>query len=872
MAEARRLASRLSPRRPSGALLWTAALVVFAGVIVPLIHANRFRGRIQAALENSLGRKVEIGEVTLQLLTGPGFQLHNVIIGDDPAFGAEHFAYMDEMQVRLRLRTLWTGQVQFASLTLINPSINLVKNPQGRWNFETLLARARQAGPLTAPSRRPSVPTAAARRSVPPPYFPYIGVQDGRVNFKFGDYKNAFHFQDLEAALSPARDSEGRWQIRFAGRPARTDHLLSGMGRLTGEGELATARGRLRLDLALDSSPLEYLLTLVYGRDFGLHGEIGARARVAGDVAALQIEGTLEADDLHRWDLLPAPDSRFTVPFLGRLDLPEQTLELSTGAAHLPRAPSGPAGPPPVRVHLTVSHYLSAPQWSASVELERAPADSVLRTARHFGAALPAGLELRGSLSGRVDFAGSLWPQGALHLEQGRLVVPDAPPIAVGPAVCSLGGASIELSPTELRLGDARLKGEVVEVSASGRLDGFSLASFALDAQLAARGLRLEAVRKHLQALRPGWLASLAAGTWDGRLVYSKRPGQPGAWSGEGTLSKTRWQPAALESPVDVARARVRFEPGVLHLDSMSGSLGEMRFAGACRRSAPTAGTAAAPWETENSCRIRVAALDLARLDRWLNPQQKHSRWEIWRRALGRTSPETPSWLKTAHIDGSVTVGDLRLGKWMFHNVSSDLAWTGDALELSGLRAELGASGPAKTPPARAPLGKGTVSGSLRAEFSGSEPRYRLQAAVRGADLKSFSSPAALPATFERGAVDLDLNLSTSGRSAAELQGALQASGTFEGRSITLDNVAWSQTADAAGDPEDTIDIRSVAGRFEWSRSGLELRGLRMVVGKDVYQGRGSIDARSGMLIDVATRGRQSRLVGAAEEAASSVP
>ncbi len=1006
MADARPRAL-FSLRRLSRTLLWTALAIVAAGLLLPLIHANRFHRQIRTALESALGRRVEIGGVTLNLFTGPGFQLQNVIIGDDPAFGAEHFAYMDSMQVRLRLRTLWTGQIQVASLTLIDPSINLVKNAQGRWNFETLLARSASGG---APGRRGSGREA-------PVYFPYIGIQDGRVNFKFGDYKSVFHFQDVEAAFSPMRDAQGRWRVRFAGLPARTDRILSGMGRFLGEGELGAARRLVSLDLALETSPMEHLFTLFSGRDFGLHGEFGAKARLSGEASAIRVEGVLEAGDVHRWDLLPSRESRFPIPFVGQLSLPRQRLELATAAA-------GPA-PAAVRGSLVIANYLNLPEWKASVELDGAPADPFVRTARHLGAALPAAMEVRGRLVGRLDFAGTLWPQGAVSLEQGQILMPASPPIAVGTARSEIDGPDFELSPVDVKLGK-----EALQVSASGRLQ-----PFALEAQVAARGVPLEELRRQAPALQPVWLTALSAGFWDGRMTYHKEAGKPGVWTGSGTLSKARWQPQGLESPIDVTQARVRWEPGFLFLEGLSGALGETKFAGSCQRrfatattlaaAAPTdtrltdtrppdtrspgirpgatasanaasantasantasastasantasaktasanaasantasantasanaasantasantasantasagtasAGTASAntasagatrpgttwasstpagitgvattragatpagappaatapagttpaaaapagttpaaaapagtapagttPADHEDSCKLRVADLDLAQLDRWVNPQQKRSRWDIWRRALGRTTPETPAWLKSARIQGAITVGNLRLGGWVFRNVRSQLAWNGESLVLDGLRAE---------------LGKGTVSGVLRAEFAGLEarPQYRLDAAVRGADLKSLAGSAALPPNFQRGTMDLALSLTTAGRTAEELRTALQASGGFQGRSITLDNVEWN---DAAGESDSTVEIRALEGRFELAQGTLDLTGVRMTVGKEIYLGRGSIGGRPGVLLEVAsTHGKQSRLVGSvAEEVSAPVP
>jgi hypothetical protein len=802
---ARSRRSRLSPRTFSGVFVWLIALVMFAGLLLPLVHVNRFRSRIQAALESSLGRRVQVGDVGLTLLPAPGFRLDNVIVGEDPAFGAEHFVYTNSMQVRLRLRTLWTGHVQIASLTLIEPSLNLVKNAQGRWNFEALLQRATPpAGSRTGAGGAPAGP-----------YFPYIGIQDGRINFKFGDYKSVFHFDDVEAALSPARDAEARWRIRFAGRPARADRLLSGMGLLKGEGDLAMARRTVALEVALENSPAEYLLTLVYGRDFGLHGELGARAQLTGEVSSIDVQGILRAADFHRWDLLPSTDTRFSVPFHGRWSLPAQKLDLETAAGA-------------VRVHLGVEQYLAAPRWNALVALERAPAGPFLQASRHLGAAVPAGLELHGTLEGALQFENSFWPTGEIVLDHGQVLAPNVPAVTLGEARAEIAGPSFSLSPVIARVGK-----EAVEISAEG-----DLREIYAEASISARGLRLAAVRPLVQALNTQWLSSITDGTWDGRISCRKRAGQPAVWTGSGALTDLRWLLPGVEAPIRVQQARVRWQPGEIQLDNVSGALGRTRFTGSCRQS-----TASALPARDIACRVRLPELDITQLGGWLNAEPVPTRWETWKRMLRGLSPATPSWLRSARIQGTLAVGSLRVGKWEVHNVRSEAAWHDEALSVRDIQGE---------------LERVAVSGALQADFSGASPRFSLQASARGVDFKSLAASFSLPANFQRGTFDVQLALSSAGRTAEELRAALQGGGRFQGHSILLENVEWQNAERAASEG---IDIRSLDGRFELTPAGLDLTQIRMAVGKETYEGRGTVGGRPSVLLDLACKGKQSRLI-----------
>ena len=65
-------------------LLVALLLVVLVGLAAPRVSANRFRPRIQAALQAALNRPVQVGSVHLNLFTGPGFTVDDVLIDDDP--------------------------------------------------------------------------------------------------------------------------------------------------------------------------------------------------------------------------------------------------------------------------------------------------------------------------------------------------------------------------------------------------------------------------------------------------------------------------------------------------------------------------------------------------------------------------------------------------------------------------------------------------------------------------------------------------------------------------------------------------------------------------------------------------------------------
>src|SRR5688500_13142590 len=73
----------------------------------PLVNVNYWQDEIIAALSQELGRRVQIGAVHVRFLDGPGLEIQNVVIGEDPRFGIEPFARIPSLQATVPLQSLW---------------------------------------------------------------------------------------------------------------------------------------------------------------------------------------------------------------------------------------------------------------------------------------------------------------------------------------------------------------------------------------------------------------------------------------------------------------------------------------------------------------------------------------------------------------------------------------------------------------------------------------------------------------------------------------------------------------------------------------------------------------------------------------------
>ena len=165
-------------------LLVIVAAVVFAATF----DVNRYRGTIQAELEKRLGRKVRLGDMHLGVFP-PRFRVQNLAIVDDPKFGSQKpFLQAQGLDVSVKLLPLLKKSVEVDSLDLERPSVELIKNQQGVWNFASLGQSANQA---------------PAQPKPPAPSTPQTGTSQGGEQFSLG--KLVLHDGQLALTDMPAK-------------------------------------------------------------------------------------------------------------------------------------------------------------------------------------------------------------------------------------------------------------------------------------------------------------------------------------------------------------------------------------------------------------------------------------------------------------------------------------------------------------------------------------------------------------------------------------------------------------------------------------------------------------------------------------------
>ena len=281
-------------------LLFTALLLLAAALMLPpLINMNRYQRRIAEAISNSLGRPVYLSSVTLRLLPRPGLELSDFLVEEDPAFGAEPTLRAPSVDASIRLTSLWRGRLEIGRISFDQPSLNLVRNNDGRWNISTMLLQA---------AHIPNAPT-AQRRAGGSPRFPYIEANAARVNFKIGNEKKPFSLLNADFAMWLANRDE--WRLRLEAQPVRTDLDLglSDTGLLKVEGSLhrAAAIASMPIDLETEwsNAPLGQIARLLLGKDTGWRGNMDINGTIKGDVFNPQFKTRIQIAAMHRQEFSP---------------------------------------------------------------------------------------------------------------------------------------------------------------------------------------------------------------------------------------------------------------------------------------------------------------------------------------------------------------------------------------------------------------------------------------------------------------------------------------------------------------------------------------------------------------------------------------
>lgn len=392
-----------------------AVLLIAGWMVTRLFDADRLRPQVQAAIEQALHRSVAIkGKVEYKWLTGAGLQAADVEIAEDPRLGLEPMAYVTLLEATPRWSALLRGRIEFTSLRLVEPSVNVMRAAGGQLNIQPFLEGLFAARDVQAE-------------------LPAIEVRGGRLNFTEGIRKSIVYLAATDLDLRPV-ESRG-FQIALSTQIARTDRAPMGYGNFTAQGRLRfLPEAEPELDLTLDlerTAPADFML-LFQGTRGDMSGRISARTKLTGPLSRLSLNGRLDLEGFQRWNIPGWSPGALTLYFAGEADLRGQAVHLATVADRKPALP--------VKVRFRSIQTFSNPRWGLVAAIENLPSAAIADAAKLTGVRLPEELVPSTIAEGAIGISSSEPTlRGGLRFLDGereskRFLLPEAPPEPAAPS------------------------------------------------------------------------------------------------------------------------------------------------------------------------------------------------------------------------------------------------------------------------------------------------------------------------------------------------------------------------------------------------------------------------------------------------------
>ncbi|HXN21476.1 MAG TPA: AsmA family protein [Candidatus Dormibacteraeota bacterium] len=119
-------------------LIVVGVLIVLILIVPFLIPVNQFRATIEEKASVALGRKVQLGNMSLSLISG-SLSAENLSIGDDPKFSSSPFLTAKSLKVGVEIMPLiFSKTLNVTGVTIDTPQVTLLRNAAGPWNYSSL--------------------------------------------------------------------------------------------------------------------------------------------------------------------------------------------------------------------------------------------------------------------------------------------------------------------------------------------------------------------------------------------------------------------------------------------------------------------------------------------------------------------------------------------------------------------------------------------------------------------------------------------------------------------------------------------------------------------------------------------------------------
>ncbi len=634
-------------------------VVIAVGLLPHVLDVNHYRPRIQAELQNRLGRPVTLGNIKASLLP-PSLIAKDVVISEDPRFGAEAFAEARELDVRVALIPLLRNDLRVTSLRLIDPDIRLIKDLSGEWNYSSLGQAPLPAQPRDGFAPKPGT---APRLSLD-----HVEIANGRLRFFDLQDKVRNTYDNIDAKLdnfAPGKPFQVDAVVHIAGRGHEHIRVRGTAGPRAAGSAMIPFDGAVDLE-QVSLGDLQKVANIAALRGFNGIATGSLKARTGNGV--VHTEGSLKIEDPQ----INATKLGYPVTLDFKLDerLDSGLMSIADGTLKL--------GPTPVSITGTIRTNTTPVQLDIRVTTRGASLSEIARLAAAAGVAFNVGANVKGTLNADVSahgaadnpsLNGSLQAAG-VEITGGRI----RQPVSVPQLNLTLAPDAISSSPFVAKSGGTQLNLQFVLKDYAAQRPSLNASMRANNANLGellaiAGAYGVPAV----EGMSGAGLASLNL-TVAGPLQDIAAM----AFSGNGRLQDASLSTPSLTKPLNIRSANIRFSQNSMVFENVQASLDQSNVSGNF-----SVRDFAAP---HVQFTLQVDRLDLAAMQQIAASPSTPAKEEVGRSAprggAQKTSLE-PSLITRVIGNGAINVGTLTYDQLLLNNLKANVMLENGVIRLS---------------------------------------------------------------------------------------------------------------------------------------------------------------------------------------------
>jgi uncharacterized protein involved in outer membrane biogenesis len=232
-------------------------LLMAVVLVVPaFVDLGRFKRTYLPLVEDALHRRVDVGEVRLRLIPAPSIQLSKLTVSDSPAFPDNTFFAAEQVQLRLKFWPLLRGRFEVSEFVLEKPVFNLLKQPDGTFNYADIASRKaplgnRREAKKKAPGAKPAE-AAAAPLVIPN----RLRIKDGQLNL-ITKGQTPVRINGIDLSMQEFSSEQPF--------PYRVSFSFPGLKTISLEGQLAYQEDKANLELKNNRLKIQDLVLPVEG-------------------------------------------------------------------------------------------------------------------------------------------------------------------------------------------------------------------------------------------------------------------------------------------------------------------------------------------------------------------------------------------------------------------------------------------------------------------------------------------------------------------------------------------------------------------------------------------------------------------------------